>query len=253
MGSGFGAKAAASGLLGFGVVVGAGAYWMSARAVATAGAPGHIAFARPMAEPQPVALHRAPAAGAQSSPAPLLAEEFRDGGVAASAPAAPSAASVAAARARLKPRAPKEAIGLGPIVGGPGADAGSAASSAVASAAAAPTRRPVAGVLPAKLPARVAATSSVAAIVHYGSSDRSQMMERGAGPVYNFGSLGERADPIAGAIQQLGAVQQQVQAADVPADQKASVGAAIDQADAVAYQAAQAAAQAAVPAAAPSR
>lgn len=251
-------QAVSAGLLGFGLVVGVGAFFVVPRLTSSVPAP-RVATASVFAVPPsrtaelPIpAPIRAPVSAAVGSPAPLLADEFRPESQTApqaaqvsAAPAsgrgagAASAGAVEAARAEAAVHL--SATGQTEVSGGAGS------SYAVPSGpSAAAVGAPKSAVAAAKVRSRNVAAVDVA-VVHYGSSDRSQLMSRAAGPVYNFGALGARGDPIAGALQQVDAAQQQVQAApDLSAADKAALNQGVDQIHSVAYQAGSAAAQATV-------
>ncbi|NNN05535.1 MAG: hypothetical protein HKL90_06510 [Elusimicrobia bacterium] len=247
-------QAVAAGLLGFGLVVGVGAYFVVPRGEAPASAvvSGSV-FAAPASRvaelpvPAPATFTaRAPS----GSPAPLLSDEFRPGPEAAPQPQGPAAPTVARAAAPAAVSGAVEAArseaAVHLIATGPADVSGGAGSSySVPTAPGAAPSGAAKSALTAKA-VRVRSVAAVGAVVHYGSSDRSQLMERAAGPVYNFGALGERGDPIAGALHQVDAVQQQVQAAPgVSAADMAALNQGVSQVHAVAYQAG-AAAQATV-------
>ncbi len=251
-------RAVSAGLLGFGLVLGVGAFLVVPRSTSSSAAPrvaSASVFATPTSRtaelPIPAPI-RAPISAVVGSPAPLLADEFRP-----ESPTAPQTAQVSAAPASVRGAGPASAgaveaaraeaavhlIATGPADVSGGAGSSYAEPSGPSAAAVGATKPAVAT---AKVRSRNVAAVDVV-VVHYGSSDRSQLMERAAGPVYNFGALGERGDPIAGALRQVDAAQQQVQAApDVSAADKAALNQGVDQIHSVAYQAGSAAAQATV-------
>jgi hypothetical protein len=177
---------------------------------------------------------------AASSPAPLLPDEARDDAVAASGSAASVDVKMPATAAASKPAAKLVSQPL---------DSGASASSSAAMPVAAATKSKA---LPAKktfvAPKLDLAKNQgiVASTVHYGVSDRAELMGRAAGPVYNFtGKTAGQAqsDQVANAgqaqttqvapaavAQQVDAAKQQLDASDVPADQKAALDQNLSQA-----------------------
>lgn len=176
-------------------------------------------------------------ANALSSPAPTLPDEARE--EAAAAPAAADAATASAARAPGAAAAAK-LVASGPL------DASSSASSS-ASASASASAQPKAKALAKKtfLEPKLDLSKSqgtLASSVHYGVSDRAELMGRAAGPVYNFSGKsvgqaqsGQVAADNAGpaALDQVDAAKKQIDASDVPADQKATIDRKLDQVRAV--------------------
>jgi hypothetical protein len=156
-----------------------------------------------------------------SSPAPLLSADDR----AAVPDAPPSAAPAATATAGVPAAAPK-------LVVGQHLDAASSASSSAQASAstAAPAPKKL---VPAKKPffaPKLDLTKNqgtIASTVHYGVSDRSELMGRAAGPVYNFsgkGAGGQGAAVAAGSMDANGAMQA-VNAAQAQVDASAANGA----------------------------
>jgi hypothetical protein len=187
-----------------------------------------------------------------ASPAPILSADFRTDDSAGASPAPSSAApGKAASRASA-------ASGAAPKLIATGSDdvSASASGAAVASAASSHGSAPQAAAGRSSARAKPSAAkdplaASVAATVRYGSADRAELMGRAAGPIYNFGAVGEKGDPIAAAVQQVDAAQQQMQSAPgVSAADQTALTQQVGQVHNVAYQAEQAV-QAATPATTP--
>jgi hypothetical protein len=208
-------QAIGAGLIGFVVVVGAGALIMFPHGAASVKAPlssyapvdVNSGLAAPTAKIARAAepAMPAPEAAPQSSPAPLLSDDARDPDSDASAPAAAPQASAPASQASAA--APKSAATMSApkLVVTQHLDGSSSAhSSAKAAVAAAPTAfaaRPAKkAALAPKMDFAKAAQGTVASSVHYGVSDRAELMGRAAGPVYNFsgGAAGKTAAPQVG-------------------------------------------------------
>ena len=183
-----------------------------------------------------------------SSPAPLLSDEARGesaapAGAAASAAAGASAGSAASAA----PVNGSAALGTNPeaarlvasnLAGGASASSSASASVAASSAAASSPAKPLPkadqkSFLAPKLDL-TKNQGTVASTVHYGVSDRHELMGRAAGPVYNFAGQGQAgsgrvAADNAGAIRQMNAAQKQLDASDVSADEKAKLDQNLDE------------------------
>ena len=223
-------RTVAAGLLGFVGIVGLGSLVIMHHGGAAPKAP--VAFYSPVnADPAAPAPLRAAgtsslaASAAASSPAPMPPSEAVRNETAAAAVSAPSAAPQ---------DAPAAAPGAKLVAGAKLASAGSASSSASASVAAA---APALKAAPARKPFSAPkldltkTSGAVASTVHYGVSGRSELMGRAAGPVYNFsGNAGAKGGQVAadnasasGALQQVDAVQKQVDASDVPDAEKAKL------------------------------
>jgi len=261
-------QAVGAGLLGFGLVVGLGSYFVVPHGLS---APASMAArgSAPLFAPVPTRSvdAGAPAAGVAdsaaapaSSPAPLLSDEFRPDPAPAAAIAAANSATGSAASAPTSVAAANGSASAAPrlIATAPLGISASGAQSGAASTPAGKTAAPSAASASAAPAAKSAGAASrgvvAAAVVHYGVSDRAQLMERGAGPVYNFGALGEKGDPIAGAVRQVDAAQRQFNGVSGASDSdKAAIQQDVDQVHEVAYQADQAVQQATVQAGAPSR
>ena len=202
----------AAGFLGFAGMVGVGSLVIfhrggaAATGVLSVYAPTEAAAA--LAVPASVAPESLPGSPTgqsgpvQSSPAPLLSDEIRADAPAVTDGAAAGAGTDSGAAAKLAAGAPLDA-------------ASSAASSAQASSdgVSAPKKLP-----PAKKPFRAPKLdlsknrSALASTVHYGVSDRAELMGRAVGPVYNFSGKGEgggqSAKVAAGSLDASGAMRQ---------------------------------------------
>ncbi|HXT01152.1 MAG TPA: hypothetical protein VN915_10785 [Elusimicrobiota bacterium] len=231
----------AAGFLGFVGVVGLGNLVMMHHGGAAAKAPRSIYAVGDVDPVRAAPLRAAPAAAvaaaavvpAASSPLPVLPAETRD------VPAAPAQSPAVAANAAAAPAAT--------LAAGPRADMAGSASSSASAAAPAAASKPVqtAARKPAPFPKRLLAKdadAAVASTVHYGVSGRSELMGRAAGPVYNFsGSSAKSGGQVAadnaaasGALQQVGAAEQQLDASSVPDAQKAQLHQELERAKAVA-------------------
>jgi len=178
------------------------------------------------------------AAASTSSPLPVLPAEARDG----SAAAAQSQTSASAANPAAAPAATLAAAGRVDMSGSASSSASVSAAAAAAKSGAASAR----GAVPAANRPLPRSAQAVASMVHYGVSGRSELMGRAAGPVYNFSGGGANpggrvaADNAAasGALKQMDAAEQQVDASSLPDDQKAQLHQQLDQARAAAPAAA---------------
>jgi hypothetical protein len=236
----------ASGILGFVSVVGLGSLVILHHGGAAA--KPHVV---PYASVDAGAASRAPEPGAVLSAAPLAPSQAP---VSSPAPLIPSEALVGAAAAAPTPAAPAAAasgdVGIAAaanaapklVVGRHLEAASSASSSASASVAAAPkSKASAASPKKAFLPPKLDLSKDqgiVASRVHYGVSSRAELMGRAAGPVYNFAGRGAGqalgaqiaagSAGAAGAIRQVNDAQKQIDASDVPADEKAKLDKNLD-------------------------
>jgi len=245
----------AAGFIGFVGVVGLGSLLILHHGGAAVKAPV-IAYAPVDADTgAPAPIHSANASllgaslgaagSAASSPAPLLPDEARDN--AAAVVPANAAGTGIAAKAAMTAAAPK-------LVAQQIESSASASSSAALPAAAAAKPKPSLAKKTFVAPKLDLSKNQgiVASTVHYGVSDRAELMGRAAGPVYNFtGKSGGQAQsdqvvPNAGqaqttqvaadgqssaaVVQQVDAAKQKLDAADVPADQKAALDQNLSQA-----------------------
>jgi hypothetical protein len=243
----------AAGLLGFIGIVGLGSLVMMHHGGAAVKAPVSV-YSPVDADPGGPALlrtaHPAPAApavasvAAMTSPVPLLpAEAARDD---ASAVAAAGVAAPGAAQPSAAPALPAAKLAAAARVDMSGSASTSASATAVTAAPKlknAPARKPY---LAPKLDLAKNA-GGVASTVHYGVSDRSELMGRAAGPVYNFSGGGAKqgarvaADNMAasGALQQVDAAEKQLDASDAPDADKAKLHRDLDRVRATAAQSSQ--------------
>ncbi|MDE2141746.1 MAG: hypothetical protein KGJ84_04975 [Elusimicrobia bacterium] len=236
-------QALGAGLVGFVVVVGAGALLMfphgkaSVKAPASSYAPVDVTSS--LSAPVPVSksalsgASQSEAAPVASSPAPLLPAEDRED---APAPAAvPATAPAPAAAAHPQARAtPVKKLSVTRHLDG----SSSANSSAVASAASAPAKKPAPPahkpMLSPKLDLSKATQGSLASSIHYGVNDRSELMGRAAGPVYNFAgrNVNPQVTPSAGGptgvgMEQVDAAQKQIDESNLSDADKAAIDATI--------------------------
>ncbi|HEX4048361.1 MAG TPA: hypothetical protein VH309_11030 [Elusimicrobiota bacterium] len=238
-------KTLAAGFLGFVGVVGLGSLLILHHGGAAVKAPvvayppvdAGSALSAPARVAEP-SLAGAPLGGsnaAVSSPAPLLPDEARDDGSPAAAQAAVSAAGGAVASAKTPAAAAPKLV-----VGAHLDSAASASSSASMPVASVPKLKRKAAPALAEKPffapkLDLSKNQGIAATtIHYGVSDRAELMGRAAGPVYNFSgnALGQQSAQVAadnaapnaaGALQQVEAAQKQLDASNVAADQKAQI------------------------------
>lgn len=234
-------EAVGAGLIGFVVVVGAGALFMFSRggsavkappssyapvnSISGLSAPEHSALparsGAPMGEAGAVASSPAPLL-----PAPLLPAGARDAAAPAAAPAPSAAAPADAGRSAFA----RKLVVTTHLDGS--SSAHSSAKATVASAPAASAKpKPI---VPKKafVTPKLDLTNvpSLAATVHYGVSGRSELMGRAAGPVYNFSgrnaAKGQAPAPgVSGALSKVEAAQQQVDDSPLTDSDKAAINA----------------------------
>ena len=243
-------QALAAGFLGFIGVVGLGGLLILRHGGASSEAPV-VSYAPVDADSglrAPARALPAPsvAASVASSPAPLLSDEVRGesavpaGEAARGAPVGSAANAAAVNNAAAAGSIPASArLAAGSRLDG-GSSASSSASVAVSTSVAASSKsNPLSG--GAKKPFFAPKLDlsknqgTVASTVHYGVSDRHELMGRAAGPVYNFSGKSEgqarsgqvaadNAGPgAAGAMRQMDAAQKKLDASDVSAGEKAKL------------------------------
>jgi hypothetical protein len=213
----------AAALFGFVVVVGLGGFLILRHGGASEESSG-VSYAPVDADSGLRAPTRSavPAAtgAAASSPAPLLSEEAREESPAAAGVTAANRASAASGGSAAKADDPAAAGANSAAAGlavGSNLDAGSSASSS-ASVAASSTSVAASPKSAAKKPFAAPKLDlsknqgSVASTVHYGVSDRHELMGRAAGPVYNFAGKGagqaQSGQVAAGSLGASGAIRQ---------------------------------------------
>lgn len=232
-------QALGAGLVGFVVVVGAGAALMlhhggsPIKAPASSYAPVEEASALPApaaaAKTERAGVPPAMSALAPSSPAPLLPASER----AANAEASAAAASAAPGRAAPAPSFSRKLVVTRHLDGT--ASAASSAKASVADAPAKSERRPEKKPFIAPRLDLSKTQSALASGVHYGVSSRAELMGRAAGPVYNFSGKKGQAQQIpqspspAGAVQQVDDVQRQVDDSPLDDSDKAALKANLGQ------------------------
>jgi len=191
-----------------------------------AGAP--VDLGAPMPAPRPPIT--APKEGRAESPAPLIGEE-EESESAAPVEASSRRPSAPAPTPEAEPAA-RPSSGRLEVTQHLETEAGS--TSAFASVAAAPAPEKALKVSAKKAPVKkapLAAEAGAGAIasVQYGATNRSELMGRAAGPVYNMkgsgprpgsGAVGKMADDVNAKIADL---QKQLEAAGMPADQRAKL------------------------------
>jgi hypothetical protein len=170
------------------------------------------------------------AAAAVSSPAPLLTDDARD----SNAPGATAAAVPPVPAAFAAPHLTSALPGAAPAAASAATASAASPASAASAKRAAPAPKPF--VAP-KLDLSKSA-GSLAASIHYGVSDRSQLMGRAVGPVYNFAGRGagggrgaqvaaDSMQPLVQVSQQADAAQKQVDASDLSDADKARIDAGL--------------------------
>jgi hypothetical protein len=188
-------QALGAGLLGFFSVVAVGSVLLMRRgdagkAPAPAYAPVDVASGLPApsasAKSERAAAAAAAPAAVASSPKPILSEADNEPAVETEAAAPVAAAAAPDASARRESPVPAKKLVATAHLDGSSSATSSARASAQASASA-----PAKAVHPAKKPfvapkLDVSKTPSAVASVHYGVSNRAELMGRAAGPVYNF-------------------------------------------------------------------
>ena len=227
-------QAFGAGLLGFVVVmaIGGGALMVrssqqtkaGARPEA-AGAPIDLGSSMPRPSLSPVSAQKERRA---QSPAPLTGEV--EEAAASEAPAAESGAAAAVASPRSAPNAqtPASRLEVTQHLDKPGS--GSSATAVVNNTFAPEEASKAAGkkAFDKKAALKIDTAGAVAS-VHYGVTNRSELMGRAAGPVYNIkggsgkvgsGEMGKMADEVNAKISDL---QKQLEAAGLPADQRAKL------------------------------
>lgn len=228
-------QALGAGLIGFMVVVGAGALLMIPRGQSAPKAPvsAYAAVDVSAGLSAPAASVRLPsssgapvgsAAAAASSPAPILPESERE--------AAPQAAAPAAAPESQAAAAPARRLAVTQHLDG-SSSAHSSARAETAASAAKPAKAALAkkAFVAPKLDLSKG-TQGALASVHYGVSNRAELMGRAAGPVYNFSgksaagqsqAADSQAPSTAGAMTQVEAAQQQIDSSGLDDASKAQL------------------------------
>ena len=237
----------AAGLLGFAVVVVLGGLLILRHGGESTDAPV-VAYApvdadsglRAPSRPASNAAAPAAAGSAASSPAPLLSDDARDDGASPAASAA-SAGSVDS-RAAAGSGSSAAKLGAASPLDGP-ASASSSASVAVSTAAPKAKSAVAGGKKPFAAPKLDLSKNqgTIASTVHYGVSDRAELMGRAAGPVYNFAGKGagqarsgqvaadNAAADTSGAMRQIDAAKKEIDGSGAPTDEKTKLDQNLDQ------------------------
>jgi hypothetical protein len=231
-------EAIGAGLIGFVVVVGAGALFMfhhggAVKAPASAYAPinetSGLSAPSPSVRPASAGAPMGESGAVASSPAPILpASERTAAPAAAPAPVAAVAPAVAAAGSAYS----RKLVVTQHLDGTSSAHSSAKAVVASAPAARAKPRAPNKPFLAPKLD--LTNVPSLAATVHYGVSGRSELMGRAAGPVYNFSGRDAaksalQAPSSAGTLSKVEAAQQQVDNAPLADSDKQAINANLNQ------------------------
>ena len=179
---------------------------------------------------------------ASSSPAPLLSDDARDEGSAsaASAATAGSPASAGMTSAAVGSTSSAAKLVADSTLGGEGS-ASSSASASVSTAAVAAAAKAKNSTGNAFLAPKLDLSKNqgtIASTVHYGVSDRHELMGRAAGPVYNFsgrsgqsqgGQVAADNTAAAGAIRQIDAAEKEIDSSGVAASDKAKIDQTLNQ------------------------
>lgn len=233
-------QALGAGLVGFVVVVGAGAAFMLHRGGSPIKAPvsSYAPVDAVSALAAPAAAVKSNGAGTPmgetasvaSSPAPLLPASERAADSEAAASAAPAAAPAAPSHAAEAPSFSRKLVVTQHLDGTASATSSAKAVVAAAPAKAHPAKKPF---LAPKLDLSKT-QSALASSVHYGVSNRAELMGRAAGPVYNFsGKKAPQQFPqgpsAAGAMQQVDDAQRQIDNSPLDDSDKAALKANLGQ------------------------